>query len=172
MPCPGPTWTGLCADGVGYEARSTDPRDQGAAMNSPPLSGFQPVEEWHSTTHRFVVDGHKGYVTVPSDEHGRPVHLEIRMSRAGGVLRGLLDSLAVSVSLGLQRGVPLSDYVEQLVLRFPRPGAVDPPGAAPDGETWPVCGCPVTWGPGEPCADCGDIALPAAARQPAPPPAQ
>ena len=85
-------------------------------------------------------------MTVASDEHGRPVHLEIRMSRAGGVLRGLLDSLAVSVSLGLQRGVPLSGYVEQLALaRF------------------------------EPCADCGDIALPAAlaaSRQPAPPPAQ
>ena len=55
-------------------------------------------------------------MTVASDEHGRPVHLQIRMSRAGGVLRGLLDSLAVSVSLGLQRGVPLSDYVEQLAL--------------------------------------------------------
>ena len=122
-----------------------------------------------STTHRFVVDGHKGYVTVASDEHGRPVHLEIRMSRAGGVLRGLLDSLAVSVSLGLQRGVPLSDYVEQLALaRF------EPSGWTPVlgwGETCPVCGCPVTWDPGEPCADCGDIAL-AASRQPAPPPAQ
>ena len=51
-------------------------------------------------------------MTVASDEHGRPVHLQIHMSRAGGVLRGLLDSLAGSVSLGLQRGVPHSGYVE------------------------------------------------------------
>ena len=113
---------------------------------------------------------------MASDEHGRPVHLEIRMSRAGGVLRGLLDSLAVSVSLGLQRGVPIVDYVFRwLALKFPGPGGADPPAAIPDGETCLVCGCPITWGPGEPCADCGDIALPAAvaaSRQPAPPPAQ
>ena len=38
------------------------------------------------------------------------------MAKADGVLRGLLDALAASVSLGLQRGVPLSDYVEQLAL--------------------------------------------------------
>ena len=36
------------------------------------------------------------------------------MAKAGRVLRGLLDALAASVSLGLQRGVPLSAYVEQL----------------------------------------------------------
>ena len=58
---------------------------------------------------------------MASDEHDRPVHLEIRMSRAGGVLRGLLDSLAVSVSLGLHRGVPLSDYVEQLAVAWFEP---------------------------------------------------
>ena len=75
-----------------------------------------PAEEWQSVTHRFVIDSHKGYLTVASDEHDGPVHLDIRMSRAGGVLRGLLDSLAVSVSLGLQRGVPLAAYVEQLSL--------------------------------------------------------
>ena len=122
------------------------------------------------------MDGHKGYLTVATDEHDRPVHLEIRMSRAGGVLRGLLDSLAVSLSLCLQRGVPIVDYVFRwLAFNFPGPGAVDQPAEAPDGETCRACGCPVTWGPGDPCPDCGDIAPPAAlptTRQTAPPPAQ
>ena len=96
------------------------------------------------------------------------------MSRAGGVLRGLLDSLADSVSLGLQRGVPLSDYVEQLALarfepsgwtpalgdahsivdyvfrwlalRFPGPGAVDPPASA---RTRPTTGS-TAWAPSRP----------------------
>ena len=36
-------------------------------------------DEWRSLTHRFAISGHKGYVTVASDEHGRPVLLEIRM---------------------------------------------------------------------------------------------
>ena len=44
---------------------------------------------------------------MATDEHGWPVLLETRMAKAGGVLRGLLDSLAASVSLGLQRGEPL-----------------------------------------------------------------
>ena len=81
------------------------------------------TDEWQSLTHRFAISGHKGYVTVATDEHGRPVPLEIRMAKAGGVLRGLLDSLAASVSLGLQSGVPLSAYVERLALaRFARAG--------------------------------------------------
>ena len=150
-----------------------------------------------AVSHSPIRGRFKGYLTVASDEHGRPVHLEIQVSRAGGVLRGLLDSLAVSVSLGLQRGVPLVAYVEQLALarfepsgwtpgeigyahsivdyvfcwlalKFPGPGAVDQPPEAPEGETCHVCGRPVTWDP-------GDIGLPAglaASRQPAQPPAQ
>ncbi len=120
------------------------------------------------------------------------------------MLRGLLDSLAVSVSLGLQRGVPLAAYVKQLALarfepsgwtpgeigyahsivdyvfrwlalKFPGPGAVDQPDETLQGETCAVCGCPVTWDPGEPCPDCGDIGLGAAlaaARPEIGPPAQ
>ena len=146
-----------------------------------------PAEEWASITHRFSVGGHIGYISVAADEHDRPVLIEVRMSKAGGLLRGLLDSLAASVTLGLQRGVPLSDYVALLSLarfepagwtermgyahsvvdylfrwlgsKFPGTGAVDPPTAVADGETCGVCGTPVTWGPGSPCPDCGDIGL-------------
>ena len=146
------------------------------------------TDEWQSLTHRFAIRGHKGYVTVASDEHGRPGVLEIRMAKAGGVLRGLLDALVASVSLGLQRGVPLSAYVEQLALarfepagwtgseagyahsvvdyvarwlglRFPGNGAVDQHAQAVQGETCQVCGGAVTWGPGSPCPDCGHIGL-------------
>ena len=152
-----------------------------APANSPP------AEEWASITHRFCVSGHEGFISVATDEHGRPVLVEVRMAKAGGLLRGLLDSLAASVSLGLQRGVPLSDYVALLSLtrfepagwtermgyahsvvdylfrwlgeKFPGPGAVDPSPAVTDGETCAVCGGPVTWSPGSPCPDCGDIGL-------------
>lgn len=46
--------------------------------------------------HRFSVSGHEGYVTVASDDHGRPAQLEIQMLHACGVLRRLLDSLAAA----------------------------------------------------------------------------
>ena len=146
------------------------------------------TDEWQSLTHRFAISGHKGYVTVATDEHGRPVLLEIRMAKAGGVLRGLLDALAASVSLGLQSGVPLSAYVERLALarfepagwtdsevgyahsvvdyvarwlglRFPGAGAIEQEPEVVQGETCPVCGGAVTWEPGSPCPDCGDIRL-------------
>ena len=29
------------------------------------------TDEWQSLTHRFAISGHKGYVTVATDEHGR-----------------------------------------------------------------------------------------------------
>ena len=101
----------------------------------------------------------------------------------------MLDSLAVSVSLGLQRGVPLAAFVEHLAVsrfepagwtermgyshsivdyvfswlarKFPVPGSVDQSAEAPDGGTCRVCGCPVSWDPGAPVPACGDIAPPA-----------
>ena len=94
------------------------------------------TDEWQSRTHRFALSGHKAYVTLATDEQGRPVLLEIRLAKAGGVLRGLLDALAASVLLGLQRGVPLSAYVERLALarlkhKACRGGLASPGGGAP-----------------------------------------
>ena len=43
--------------------------------------------------------------------------------------------------------------------KFPGPGAIDPAPAVTDGETCAVCSGPVTWSPGSPCPDCGDIGL-------------
>ena len=157
------------------------------ASDTPP-DRPDPSEEWKSVTHRFAVDRHKGYVTIAIDRFDRPVHLEIRMARAGGVLRGLLDALAVSVSLGLREGVPLATYVRHFgYTRFEPSGWTERMGYAhsivdyvfrwlgeqfpaetlpqlhdnvpvmEDGETCAVCGAPLTWEPGSPCPDCGEI---------------
>ena len=99
-------------------------------MDTAPPNG-PPAQEWASITHRFSVGGHKGCISVAADEHGRPVLIEVRMAKAGGLLRGLLDSLAASVTLGLQRGVPLSDYVSLLSLaRFEPAGWTERMGYA------------------------------------------
>lgn len=66
-----------------------------------------------SITHKFSIAGHEGYVTVGQFEDGSPGELFIRMSKAGSVIGGLMDSLALAVSMALQYGVPLDVLVNK-----------------------------------------------------------
>lgn len=68
----------------------------------------------HSLTHKFEVGGHKGYVTVGYYENGDPGEIFINMAKEGSTISGLMDSLAVSVSIGLQHGVPLHTFTNKL----------------------------------------------------------
>ncbi|MBI5411774.1 vitamin B12-dependent ribonucleotide reductase [Candidatus Peregrinibacteria bacterium] len=67
-----------------------------------------------SITHKFSIAGHEGYFTVGLYEDGAPGELFIKMNKEGSTLSGIMDSLALSVSLNLQYGVPL----EVLVSKF------------------------------------------------------
>ena len=73
-----------------------------------------PVER-ASVTHKFSVGGHEGYLTVGMYADGRPGELFIKMSKEGSTLSGVMDGLALTVSLGLQYGVPLKVFVDKLV---------------------------------------------------------
>src|SRR5208283_2282355 len=73
-----------------------------------------PVER-ASVTHKFSVGGHEGYLTVGMYEDGGPGELFIKMSKEGSTLSGVMDGLALTVSLGLQYGVPLKVFVDKLV---------------------------------------------------------
>ena len=73
-----------------------------------------PVER-ASVTHKFSVGGHEGYLTVGMYEDGRPGELFIKMAKEGSTLSGVMDGLALTVSLGLQYGVPLKVFVDKLV---------------------------------------------------------
>jgi ribonucleoside-diphosphate reductase alpha chain len=68
-----------------------------------------------SVTHKFSVGGHEGYVTVGMYEDGRPGEVFIKMSKEGSTLSGVMDGLALTISLGLQYGVPLKVFVDKLV---------------------------------------------------------
>ena len=73
-----------------------------------------PVER-DSVTHKFSVGGHEGYITVGMYEDGRPGEIFIKMSKEGSTLSGVMDGLALTISLGLQYGVPLKVFVDKLV---------------------------------------------------------
>jgi len=68
-----------------------------------------------SVTHKFSVSGHEGYITVGMYEDGRPGEVFIKMAKEGSTLSGVMDGLALTVSLGLQYGVPLKAFVDKLL---------------------------------------------------------
>jgi ribonucleoside-diphosphate reductase alpha chain len=73
-----------------------------------------PVER-ASVTHKFSVGGHQGYITVGMYEDGRPGEVFIKMAKEGSTLSGVMDGLALTISLGLQYGVPLKAFVDKLL---------------------------------------------------------
>jgi ribonucleoside-diphosphate reductase alpha chain len=73
-----------------------------------------PVER-ASITHKFSVGGHEGYITAGMYEDGRPGEIFIKMSKEGSTLSGVMDGLALTISLGLQYGVPLKVFVDKLL---------------------------------------------------------
>jgi len=66
-----------------------------------------------SITHKFSVSGHEGYITVGLYPDGRPGELFITMAKEGSTIGGLMDAFGTSVSMSLQFGVPLEDYVRK-----------------------------------------------------------
>jgi ribonucleoside-diphosphate reductase alpha chain len=67
-----------------------------------------------SRTYEFHVADLKGFFTVGEYEDGTPGELFVNVSKQGSTLSGLMDSFAISVSHGLQYGVPLKSYVKTL----------------------------------------------------------
>jgi ribonucleoside-diphosphate reductase alpha chain len=65
-----------------------------------------------SRTYRFVVADLEGFFTVGEYEDGTPGELFVNVSKQGSTLSGVMDSFAISVSHGLQYGVPLKSYVK------------------------------------------------------------
>src|SRR5712671_724139 len=68
-----------------------------------------------SVTHKFSIGGHEGYITVGMYEDNRPGEIFIKMSKEGSTLSGIMDGLALTISLGLQYGVPLKVFVDKLL---------------------------------------------------------
>ncbi|MEO7555858.1 MAG: vitamin B12-dependent ribonucleotide reductase, partial [Acidimicrobiales bacterium] len=93
----------------------------------------QPVRERlprsrSSRTFEFRVADCKGYVTVGEYADGRPGEIFVRVSKQGSTLAGIMDAFAISLSHGLQYGVPLRSFVAAFVgMRFEPAGMTDDP---------------------------------------------
>ncbi len=81
-----------------------------------------------SATFAFRVADCEGYVTVGEYDDGRPGEVFMKVSKQGSTLAGIMDAFSISVSLGLQHGVPLSTFVRKYTnMRFEPAGMTDDP---------------------------------------------
>ena len=76
-------------------------------------------------TQKAVVGGHKVYLRTGEYEDGRLGEIFIDMYKEGAAFRAMLNNFAIAISLGLQYGVPLDEYVEAFTFtRFEPAGMV------------------------------------------------
>jgi ribonucleoside-diphosphate reductase alpha chain len=64
---------------------------------------------------KAAVGGHKVYLHTGEYEDGELGELFIDMHKEGAAFRSLMNNFAIAVSLGLQHGVPLDEFVEAFV---------------------------------------------------------
>jgi ribonucleoside-diphosphate reductase alpha chain len=77
-------------------------------------------------TQKAIVGGHKVYLRTGEYEDGSLGELFIDMHKEGAAFRSLMNNFAIAVSIGLQYGVPLEEYVEAYTFtRFEPSGIVE-----------------------------------------------
>ncbi|MGZ6021990.1 MAG: vitamin B12-dependent ribonucleotide reductase [Rhizomicrobium sp.] len=76
-------------------------------------------------TQKAIVGGHKVYLRTGEYEDGRLGEIFIDMHKDGAAFRSLMDGFAIAISVGLQYGVPLEEFVEAFTFtRFEPAGMV------------------------------------------------
>jgi ribonucleoside-diphosphate reductase alpha chain len=76
-------------------------------------------------TQKAIVGGHKLYLRTGEYEDGTVGEIFLDMHKEGAAFRSLMNCFAIAISLGLQHGVPLEEFVEAFVFtRFEPNGPV------------------------------------------------
>ena len=77
-------------------------------------------------TQKATVGNHKVYLRTGEYDDGKLGEIFIDMHKEGAAFRSLMNNFAIAISIGLQYGVPLEEYVEAFVFtRFEPSGMVE-----------------------------------------------
>ena len=77
-------------------------------------------------TQKAIVGGHKVYLRTGEYEDGKLGEIFIDMHKEGAAFRSLMNNFAIAISIGLQYGVPLEEYVDAFTFtRFDPAGVVE-----------------------------------------------
>ena len=112
----------------GEEQANSDAKDDSGFVVKAPMRRELPKQR-SAKTFEFSVGGSHGFLTVGEYEDGKPAELFINMAKQGSTLGGLMDAFAISISNGLQYGVPLKFYVRKY-----RSMSFAPSGITDDGD--------------------------------------
>ena len=76
--------------------------------------------ERESITHKFSIGMHEGYITAGKYEDGSVGEIFLTdIGKEGSTIKGMMNAFATAISMGLQYGVPLEDYVKKFsYMRF------------------------------------------------------
>ncbi|PXY19566.1 vitamin B12-dependent ribonucleotide reductase [Prauserella muralis] len=81
-----------------------------------------------SQTVSFTVGGAEGYLTAGSYPDDGLGEIFVKLGKQGSTLAGVMDAFSMSISVGLQYGIPLEFYVSKFAnLRFEPAGMTDDP---------------------------------------------
>lgn len=75
-------------------------------------------------TQKAIVGGHKVYLRTGEFDDGRLGEIFIDMHKEGAAFRAMMNNFAIAISLGLQYGVPLDEYVEAFTFTKFEPAGV------------------------------------------------
>ncbi|HET9152944.1 MAG TPA: vitamin B12-dependent ribonucleotide reductase, partial [Solirubrobacterales bacterium] len=113
------------------QALRTDAQEEkgeGEVAMPEPVRKRMPRER-ESITHKFSIAGHEGYITAGKYEDGSVGEIFLTdIGKEGSTMRGLMNAFATAISLGLQYGVPLEDFVRKFsYMRFEPEGITGNP---------------------------------------------
>ncbi|MDP7369522.1 MAG: vitamin B12-dependent ribonucleotide reductase [Nitrospinota bacterium] len=75
-------------------------------------------------TQKAIVGGHKVYLRTGEYTDGNLGEIFIDMHKEGAAFRSLMNCFAIAISLGLQHGVPLDEFVDAFVFTRFEPGGI------------------------------------------------
>jgi ribonucleoside-diphosphate reductase alpha chain len=102
------------------QALKTDAGEKKSEPAETPPARRKMPRERESITHKFTVGQQEGYITAGRYEDGSLGEIFLTdIGKEGSTIKGLMNAFATAISIGLQYGVPLEDFVNKFsYMRF------------------------------------------------------
>ena len=96
-------------------SKATQPLAATKPVTAPPRQRHKLPRIRDAHVASFSIGDCKGYIIVGEYPDGAPGEVFVSIAKQGSTLSGIMDTLAISISMGLQHGVTLETYVQRLI---------------------------------------------------------